>query len=157
MAGQKVTLTVMNPRGESEIKTLTPPAPRLKDLKGKRIGIIAMRIQAGEKFIPMFQQALKDRSPETEWQTWDLPIMKGPDFRAEKIKEIAENSDGVIIALAISGGSTTRITPDAIQIEKLGTPVALVLTRCFRATARFIARSQGLEDLAFDFTACGVV
>ena len=148
MAGQKVTLAVMNPRGESEIKTLTPPASRLKDLKGKRIGIIAMRIQAGAQFIPLFEQALKDRAPDTEFRTWDLPILKGPDFRAGKLKEIADSSDGVIIALAISGGSTTRITPDAIGIEKLGTPVALVLTRCFQATARFIARSQGLEDLA---------
>jgi hypothetical protein len=148
MSGHTVELSVLNPRGESEATAMSPAAPRLKDLKGKKIGILRMRIQAGEVLFPHLEQALKNRAPEAEWRIWEVPFSRGPESRAARLKEIADNSDGVIISLAISGGSTTRITPDAIQIEKLGKPVALILTKCFQATARFIARSQGLEDLA---------
>jgi len=148
MSNKRNELKVFNPRGESERGTIIRASPRLKDLNGKKIGIIRNRIQAGEIFFPSLENTLKKRVPGANWQTWEIPFSGGLDFRATKLKEIADNSDGVVIGIAISGGSTTLMTPEAIQIEKLGKPVAFVLTKCFQHTARFIARSQGLEDLA---------
>ncbi len=148
MSVENVVLKVLNPRGESEITSMASPAPRLGDLKGKKIGIIRMRIQAAEVLFPFLEKALKNRAPDTDWRVWEIPVMKDPEYRAAKLKEVADNSDGVVISMAISGGSTTRITPEAIKIEKMGKPVAMVLTKCFKATGRFIARGQGLEDLA---------
>jgi len=148
MSKNRIELKVLNPRGESERSTIIPASPRLKDLNGKKIGIIRNRIQAGEIFFPSLEKALKKRVPGADWHTWEIPFAGGPDFRAAKLEEVADNSDGVVIGLAISGGSTIRMTPDAIRIEKLGKPVAFILTKCFQSTARFVARSQGLEDLA---------
>ena len=127
---------------------IRPASPRLKDLNGKKIGVIGLRMPVGETFFHRLESALKDKAPGTDWRVWDVPFTGGPEARLARLKEIADNSDGVVISLAISGGSTTRIAPDAIQIEKLGKPCVLVLAKAFQPTARFIARGQGLEDLA---------
>jgi hypothetical protein len=148
LAKSKVELRVFNPRGEAENDVIIPASPRLKDLKGKKIGIIGLRMPVGETFFPRLENALKNQAPGAEWRVWDIPFTGNPEARMAKLKEIADNSDAVVISLAISGGSTTRITPDAIQIEKFGKPCVLVLAKAFQPTARFIARGQGLEDLA---------
>jgi hypothetical protein len=77
-----------------------------------------------------------------------MSVMGGIEERTNRLKEIAGQCDGVVVAMGISGGSTTRTTPDAVRIEKLGKPAVLIVTRCFQSNARFIARSEGLEDLA---------
>jgi hypothetical protein len=148
MPKSKIELRVLNPRGEAENKVIMPASPRFKDLKGKKIGVIGLKMPVGETFFPRLESALRNQAPGAEWRIWDVPFAGGPEARLAKLKEIADNSDGVVISLAISGGSTTRITPDAIQIEKFGKPCVLVLAKAFQPTARFIARGQGLEDLA---------
>jgi hypothetical protein len=148
MPKSRIELKVLNPRGEVQSGVKIPASPRLKDLNGKKIGIIGLRMPVGETFFPRLESALKNRVPGADWRVWDVPFTGGPEARIAKLKEIADNSDGVVISLAISGGSTTRITPDAIQIEKFGKPCVLVLAKAFQPTARFIASGQGLEDLA---------
>jgi hypothetical protein len=148
MPNNNIELKVLNPRGEAESNVIIPASPRLKELSGKKIGIISLKMPVGETFFPRLESALKNKAPGAAWRVWDVPFTGGPEARTAKLKEIADNSDGVVISLAISGGSTTRITPDAIQIEKFGKPCVLVLAKAFQPTARFIARGQGLEDLA---------
>jgi hypothetical protein len=148
MPKSEVELEVFNPRGVAESDVIIPTSPRLKDLNGKKIGIIGLRMPVGETFFPRLENALRNRAPGTDWRVWDVPFTGGAEARKAKLKEIADDSDGVVISLAISGGSTTRITPDAIQIEKFGKPCVLILAKAFQPTARFIARGQGLEDLA---------
>jgi hypothetical protein len=148
MPKKRVELRIFNPRGEPEKNPIMPVSPRLKDLKGKKIGIIRIRIQAGEVLFPYLEKALKGRTPTTVWDTLEIPFTENADDRAARIKEVIKKYDGIVISMAISGGSTTRLTPDAVHIEKLGKPVALIVTNCFQTTARFFARGQGLEDLA---------
>ena len=125
-----------------------PNAPRLKNLNGKKIGILKNRVPVGQIFYPYLDKALKNRIPDAEFRTWEVSVLGDANARAAKLKEIADNSDAVIVAMGISGGSTTRTAPDAIRIEKSGKPVAFIVTKCFRSNARFLARSEGLEDLA---------
>jgi len=141
-------LRVMNPTGSGNHCSLTLNAPRLKDLNGKRIGIFRNRVPVGQIFYPYLDKALKSRMPGADIRTWEMSILGNADARAARLKEVAENSDAVIVAMGISGGSTTRTAPDAIGLEKLGKPVVFVVTKCFKSTARFLARSEGLEDLA---------
>jgi hypothetical protein len=141
-------LKVFNPRGESENTAIRPASPRLKDLKGKKIGLIGHRMPVKETFFERLESDLKKKVPGAIWRVWDIPFTGGPEARLARLKEIADNSDGVVISLAISGGSTTHITPEAIAVEKFGKPCVLVLAKAFQPTARFIARGQGLEDLA---------
>jgi hypothetical protein len=148
MPRNEAELTVLNPRGETGGAPLAPPSPRLKDLAGKRIGIIENRIPTGEMLFPLLEKALRERAPATEFRVWDLPISASRENRDARLKEVADDSDGVVLGMTISGGSTTRTTPDAVKIERFGKPVVLIVTRCFKPTARFIARGQGLADLA---------
>jgi hypothetical protein len=86
--------------------------------------------------------------PAAEFRTWEMSVLGDARARAATLREVAENSDAVIVAMGMSGGSTTRTAPDAIRIEKSGKPVAFIVTKCFKSNARFLARSEGLEDLA---------
>src|SRR4030042_4125723 len=113
MPKSKVELKVINPRGEAESDVKIPVSPRLKSLNGKKIGIIRYRIPVGEIFFPRLEKALQNRAPGTDWRIWEIPFAGGPGGREARLKEIADNSDGVVVSMAISGGSTTRITPDA--------------------------------------------
>ena len=148
MTGGQTRLKVLNPRGRTEGLSLTPNAPRLNDLNGKRIGILRNRVPVGQIFYPYLDKALKNRMPDAEFRTWEISVLSGADARKAKLKEFAENSDAVIVAMGMSGGSTTRTAPDAIRIEKLGKPVAFIVTKCFKSNARLLALSEGLEDLA---------
>jgi hypothetical protein len=130
------------------VSPLMPNAPRLKSLHGKKIGILKNRVPVGQIFYPYLDEALKSRMPGAEFRTWEISVLGDAEARAEKLREIADNSDGVIVAMGMSGGSTTRTAPDAIRIEKSGKPVAFIVTKCFKSNARFLARSEGLEDLA---------
>jgi hypothetical protein len=147
MSNNGVELRVFNPRGEVDSERI-PVSPRLKDLNGKKIGIVRNRVPVGEIFSPLLEKALKDRVPGADWQIWHIPLTQDTDLRKAKLKEVADSSDGVVIGMAISGGSTIRMAPDAIQIEKFGKPVVFMVTRCFKTTARFVARSAGLDDIA---------
>jgi len=148
VATGQTELRILNPTGRSEHLSLKPNAPRLKDLNGKKISIFKNRVPVGQIFYPYLDRALKKRIPGAEFSTWEMSILGDPAARAARIKEVADNSDAVIVAMGISGGSTTRTAPDAIAIEKLGKPVAFIVTKCFKSNARFLARSEGLEDLA---------
>ena len=141
-------LRVLNPTGGAEGSPLMANAPRLKDLNGKKIGILRNRVPVGKIFYPYLDKALKSRMPDAEFRTWEMTVLGNAEARATRLKEVADNSDGVIVAMGMSGGSTTRTAPDAIRIEKSGKPVAFIVTKCFRSNARFLARSEGLEDLA---------
>lgn len=148
MAVNQIKLEVLNPRGIVEEAKLTSPAPRLKTFKGKKITLLKNRIQVGQIFYPFLEKALKARMPEAEFQVRENTVLGDPAARLSKLKEISDSSDAVVVAMGISGGSTTRTTPDAVKIEKMGKPVALIVCRCFKSTARFNARGEGLEDLA---------
>jgi hypothetical protein len=141
-------LKVFNPRGETEEIPVIPTSPRINDLKGKKIGIIRIRIQAGEVLFPYLEKALKERAPSTRWDSLEMLFIENAEKRTVWLKEMIDPYDGIVISLAISGGSTTRITPLAVEIENLGKPVALIVTNCFQTTARYFAQNQGLEDIA---------
>lgn len=148
MPEERNEIRVLNPRGETEKVPLRAASPRLRDLKGKKIGIIRIRIQAGEVLFPYLDKALKEQAPDTRWDILDIPISGDSDDRAARIRETVRQYDGMVISMAISGGSTTRLTPDAVFIEKMGVPAAFIVTRCFETTARYFAQSQGLQDIA---------
>ncbi len=148
MATDTFHLRVMNPTGGAQESPLMPNAPRLENLNGKKIGILRNRVPVGKIFYPYLDKALKSRMPGAEFRTWEMSVLGDADARAAKLREVADNSDGVIVAMGMSGGSTTRTAPDAVRIEKSGKPAAFIVTKCFRSNARFLARSEGLEDLA---------
>ncbi len=96
----RVTLKVLNPRGkESEIAQISA-TQQLKDLSGKKIGILNNTKSGGNALLPYVEESLKRRIPYIELRTWNVPFMLSPDVKAPRLKEIADYSDGVIALMA---------------------------------------------------------
>ena len=148
MADKSVQLTVCNPRGQYDISNPVSPSPRLESLQGKKIGILLFGTGAGlaEELLPQLQAALRKRVASVDFRVW--PAFVAAESREARLKEIAELSDGIIVLLGFTGTSSARTARDAVDLEKLGKPVAFMVTRPFLANARFIARREGLSDIA---------
>jgi hypothetical protein len=148
MAHKQIELCVLNPRGEFSNPRIVAPSPRLPDLSGKRIGILKFGTGAGlaEQLLPYLVDALKRRTRNAQFRMW--PAIMEPESRQARINEIASNSDCVIVMLGFTGTSSARTARDAVDLEKIGKPVAFMVTRPFTANARFIARREGLSDIS---------
>jgi hypothetical protein len=99
-----------------------------------------------EELLPQLKDALRKRVAGIDFREW--PAFVAAQSRDARLKEIAEYSDGVIVLLAFTGTSSARTARDAVDLEKLGKPVAFMVTRPFLANARFVARREGLSDIA---------
>jgi len=108
----------------------------------------------GGILLAYLEEAVKKRIRNIQFRKWEWARPRAgetADFREPNLKdfkEIAENSDGVIVLMGMSGGSTPRAVLNATKIEKLGRPAVVVVGNCFQSSARFFARSEGLPDLA---------
>ena len=148
MPKSNVELTVCNPRGEFETLHMASPSPRLQSLHGKKIGVLKFGAGAGlaEALLPQLESALRKRVGRIDFREW--PAFIAPEFREARSKEIAKYSDGIIVLLGFTGTSSARTAREAVDLEKLGKPVAFMVTRPFEANARFIARREGLSDIS---------
>jgi hypothetical protein len=148
MPNSNVELTVCNPRGEFETLPMASPSPRLQSLHGKKIGVLEFGTGAGlaEALLPRLESALRKRVGRIDFREW--PAFIAPELRDSRSKEIAKYSDGIIVLLGFTGTSSARTAREAVDLEKLGKPVAFMVTRPFEANARFIARREGLSDIS---------
>ena len=147
MSKSSVELTVCNPRGGLETPAMVSPSPRLQSLNGKKIGVLMFSLWGlAETLLPQLKDALRKRVDRIEFREWSafMPL----ESKEARLKEIAEYSDGIIVLLAFTGTSSARTALDAVYLEKLGKPVAFMITRPFQANARFIARREGLADIS---------
>jgi hypothetical protein len=147
MSKNKVELTVCNPRGGLEIPAVVSPSPRLQNLNGKKIGVLMFSLWGlAETILPQLKDALRKHGERIEFREWSA--LMPAESREARLREIAEYSDGIIVLLGFTGTSSARTARDAVDLEKLGKPVAFMVTRPFQANARFIARREGLSDLS---------
>jgi hypothetical protein len=147
---KQVTLRVSNPRSKAEIPQV-PSAPRIRDLSGRTIVVLG---GMGGILLTYLEEAMKKRIGNIQFRKWEWARPRAgatADFREPDLKdfkEIADHSDGVIVLMGLSGGSTPRAALNASKIEKLGKPAVVVVGNCFQSSARFFARTEGLPDLA---------
>ncbi|MFC1494880.1 hypothetical protein ACFL6W_06350, partial [Thermodesulfobacteriota bacterium] len=141
-----IKLKVHNPRGKIENAPRFKASPRLKSINGKKIGVLKFGVWGiTEKLWPRLEVALKEREEDLQFREWSFMT---PASREARIKEITEYSDGVIVMLGLTGTSSARVALDAVEIEKLGKPVAFAITRPFETNARFVAGREGLPDIS---------
>jgi hypothetical protein len=146
MSEKDIKLKVYNPRGKSKKAPRFPASPRLKSINGKKIGILKFGVWGiTEKLWPRLKETLKERSDDVQFREWSFT---SPASRIERLKEIAEYSDGVIVMMGLTGTSSARVALDAVAIEKLGKPVAFAITRPFETNARFVSGREGLPDIS---------
>ena len=147
MPDNTVKITALNPRGKIKSVPRFPASPRLKTLNGKKIGVLKFGVWGiTEKLWPKCEETLKKRVKNIEFREWSF--MGGPVSRDERLKQIVEYSDGVIVMLGLTGTSSARVALEAVAIERLGKPVAFAITRPFETNARFVAGREGLPDIS---------
>ncbi len=147
MSKSNEELTVCNPRGGLETPAMVSPSPRLQSPGGKKIGVLMFSLWGlAETLLPQLKDALRKRIEGIEFREWSA--LMPAESKEARLKEIAEYSDAVIVLLAFTGTSSARTALDAVYLEKLGKPVAFMITRPFQANARFIARREGLSDIS---------
>lgn len=96
----KVTLEVMNPRGEVESLPGATLSPRLDTLVGKRVGILFNGKPGGKMLMPHIETALKSRAAGIQFRDWLVHYQEPPETKDPKLKEIAGYSDGVIVLIS---------------------------------------------------------
>jgi hypothetical protein len=91
-----VTLKILNPRGKLKVTKQIHASPRLKDLAGKKIGILNNGKAGGLMLLPHLIGALQKHHPGIEIRQWEVPLAWAEKVKEPVLDEIANQSDGVI-------------------------------------------------------------
>ena len=90
-----VELKVLDPRGELFTNPSVPINARLKNLGGKKIGILNNTKPGADDFAPALMQVLKETYPDIQFKMWVIPYNEYPN-KADDLKALAAWSDAVI-------------------------------------------------------------
>jgi hypothetical protein len=99
MTTGKTILNVFNPSSRSGKVTRIKPSPRIKDLTGKKIGIIFNDKPMGRVFLPYLQESLKKRIDGVELRTWIVTTLEKEEIKQTRIGECVKYSDAVVTLL----------------------------------------------------------
>ncbi len=87
-----VNFTVVNPRGEIKAKPLQPPAARLDDLNGKKIGLYSNGKPGMDNLYAVMGEMLKARYPDVS-----IVNMTGAFLiRDDDARDLAKEVDGFV-------------------------------------------------------------
>jgi hypothetical protein len=91
----QVTLEVLNPRGElPPAPTMIAPNPRVGDLAGKKIALVANYKAGAELFLTKIEELLKAKFPTATFLRFKMQSTQGDKKSMEKIySEIAKQCD----------------------------------------------------------------
>jgi len=89
MAKKTVELELLNPRGEIELAPIYKPAPRVRTLAGKRVGLYWNGKQGVDNFYTVFKELLKKKFPRAT-----TTVLRGAfEIRDEDAKAWASEID----------------------------------------------------------------
>lgn len=143
MASIQVLDPTVPPRSASAI----PPAPRLADLNGRKLGFLnnnkpnvpvlfdELSNQLGGQHGMI--EALRVRKPQA-------PVLVG----AEDLEHLEQQCDAVILAVADCGSCTSYLVRDMLLLEEAGVPTVLVATEVFVNLATAEALANGLPSIS---------
>lgn len=95
MSKESVELKVLNPRGEIEVIRTYAPAPRIKDLAGKRIALIHNQKSGAKTFLDAVEELFTLKYPTATFvkqYTTTINLAKEPAF----YEEVAKSADAFI-------------------------------------------------------------
>jgi hypothetical protein len=87
MSDWRVTLEVLNPRGEIKLPPLSVPAPRVDDLANKKIGIYWNGKAGGNNFWDLTEELLKEKFPAAKILRYKGPFDLGKTLSETLAKE----------------------------------------------------------------------
>ena len=88
-----VTLEVLNPRGEIPAKSALAPSPRVSDLAGKKIGLVANYKAGAELFITKIEELLKQKYPTATILRFKMQSTQDKSAAEKVASEVATKCD----------------------------------------------------------------
>jgi hypothetical protein len=137
----KITLACFNPQGEKvePKKTTGLFAPRVTDLKGKKIALVWCEKKGGENYFDVLQELLEKRFPTAT-------ILR-MNWAAGIEKKLLEETDTFVYGVGDSGIGAWESTSRTIAIEKLGKPGVVVFSSHLVPNAISSADAQGMPSV----------
>jgi hypothetical protein len=135
---KKISLICLNPQAEMVVpeKIMGLTAPRIADLRGKRIGLVWCEKKGGENYFDSVQELLEKRYPTAT-------ILR-MNWAAGIEKKLLEEVDTFIYGVGDSGIGAWESTARTIAMEKLGKPGVVIFCSHLILNARASANTQGM-------------
>ena len=138
MKNAELTLEVLEPHGQlafPERQGLF--APRLSDLNGKKIAIMAMGLDS-MVFFDTIKSMLKNRYPTVEFAHFNYGIPNAPDISGE----IAEKCDGWIDGVKAAETGSRHDT--GARLEKRGCPGVAIVSDAILKAKKLLVENNGM-------------
>ncbi len=136
---------LFDPRGAVR-QTRLPMAPRKPSLEGLRLGILDNSKWNANKLLRGSAAALGDQLRFASVHYY-VKASFSKDAAAELIAQIARENDVVLTAIGDCGSCCSCCIRDAVALEKLGRPVAAVITSEFVNETVLTRQALGMPDL----------
>jgi hypothetical protein len=138
---EKVSLVCFNPQGAIEVPTVSGLSnPGVKNLEGKKIGIIWDGKKGGDKFCIAVEELLKEKYPAAT----TIRLVWGDAAAAAKAKK---EMDTFIYGVADNGMGGWLQCLQVVALERLGKPGVFVVGDNAIHTARMSAENAGMPAL----------
>ena len=121
------------------------PAPRLPDVRAKRIGFVDNSKLNADIFLGRIAEILASRFGINVAAKIRKFAPKDPLTQAD-LSKLAE-CEAVVLCFGDCGTSTSVNVADAVDLERLGIPTATVFSTAFADAARSQAQGRGMDNL----------
>lgn len=138
---------LMNPNGALKVTT-AKVAPRLKNLKGVRLGLLDNGKTNADKFLTMVGEILVGKHGIGQVRMFRKDALSKPAPR-EVLDALVKDSDFGVTGIGDCGSCSTNSVHDGIEIEKMGVPAIAVCTEAFLPGLDALTRMRGMPDYKF--------
>ncbi|MBG6120147.1 MULTISPECIES: UGSC family (seleno)protein [unclassified Sphingobium] len=137
---------ILSPKGRANY-SISPIAPRLTDLRGKRIGLLDNKKANADIVLDELGRVLEAEYGATVVLRLQKPDTARPASGYGYIDRLVDGVDAVINAYGDCGSCTSWCIHDSVDLEKRGIPVATINTDEFASLGQFDAIAKGLPGL----------
>lgn len=136
-------LAVANPTAQRFGGEPVGLAPRLEGLERKTIGLLWNGKPNGDVALDVVRERLAETEPTVELRFYAGSQPMPPTL----LEEAAAECDAFIAATADCGGCTSWITHDCVQLERMGKPAVIIVSRGFEGDLKASAEAFAMADL----------
>ncbi len=132
--------SVLNPTRAPEIVGGGEAASLLGDLSGKKIALLRNAWPSWDAMTDRLAELITERSANVSFERYMVP--NGSAASPELLKQIAAETDAAVVGLANCGSCTAWSFHDSIELQALGLPTVLVVTKEFKELADALASAK---------------
>src|ERR1051325_7668211 len=134
-------MEILNPIPSAPVASWSSLAPRPRDLRGKRIGVLDNSKPNADALLGRVAELLVERAGAAEIRHWRKP---GASIPAADHDALAAGADAFLAAPADWGSSSSWSLRSTPQLERRSGPTVLLVPEPFRSLATTAAAAAGM-------------